>query len=134
MRGAAARSIVIGDAGWLERLLLNLLDNAIKFTPGGGRIAVRVEPGRGGGGPRGARHRHRHGARTSCRTCSSGSYRADPARSPGAEGVGLGLSLVKWIADRHGATVSVDSRAGDGSRFSVRMPLHAPAVSELNQN
>ena len=53
-------------------------------------------------------------------------YRADPARSPEAVGVGLGLSLVKWIADRHGATVQVDSRPGDGSTFIVRLPLFVP--------
>ncbi len=50
-------------------------------------------------------------------------FRGDPSRSAGAEGAGLGLSLVKWIADRHGATVSVESRPGGGTTMSVRLPL-----------
>jgi signal transduction histidine kinase len=50
-------------------------------------------------------------------------YRADPARSSsGTEGVGLGLSLVKWIADRHSATLGVQSQPGQGARFTVEFP------------
>ena len=56
-------------------------------------------------------------------------YRGDPARSAGAEGAGLGLSLVKWIADRHGATVPVDSRPGGGTTMAVRMPVQGRRVN-----
>jgi heavy metal sensor kinase len=112
--------VVLGDAGWLERLLLNLLDNAIKFTSAGGRISVHVT---------------REGADAVLEVRDTGIgiasevlphvferfFRGDPSRSAGAAGAGLGLSLVKWIADRHGATVSVDSRPDDGSAFVVRM-------------
>ena len=83
-RDVAARSIVIGDAGWLERLLLNLLDNAIKFTPAGGRIAVARRP-------RAGRTRCSRSAtpasasrRTRCRTSSSGSSAAIPRGPPRA--------------------------------------------------
>jgi len=48
-------------------------------------------------------------------------YRGDPARSAGGFGVGLGLSLVKWIVDRHNGTVSVVSNPGDGARFTVNI-------------
>jgi heavy metal sensor kinase len=113
-------AIVLGDAGWLERLLLNLLDNAIKFTPGGGRISVRVtneateavlEVQDTGVGivPEALPHLFER------------FFRGDPARSAVSEGAGLGLALVKWIADRHGATVSVDSQPNEGTTFVVRM-------------
>ena len=113
--------VVLGDAGWLERLLLNLLDNAIKFTPGGGRISVRVS-------------REGHEAVLAVRDTGIGIasdalphvferfFRGDPSRSAGVEGAGLGLSLVKWIADHHGATVSAESHPNDGSTFTVRIP------------
>jgi heavy metal sensor kinase len=108
------------DEDLLLQLVLNLLDNAIKFTAAGGRIAVRVR-------------REASDAVLEIRDTGAGIapdalphlferfFRGDPARSAGAEGAGLGLSLVKWIADRHGATVSVDSRPNEGSTFVVRM-------------
>jgi heavy metal sensor kinase len=114
--------IVTGDAGWLERLILNLLDNAIKFTPAQGRIVVRVrsdgesavlevEDNGVGIAPEALPHVFER------------FYRADPARSSsGTEGVGLGLSLVKWIADRHSATLGVQSQPGQGARFTVEFP------------
>jgi two-component system OmpR family sensor kinase len=50
-------------------------------------------------------------------------FRADPARSSGVEGVGLGLSLAKWIVDRHSGRIEVDSQPGKGSTFTVFLPL-----------
>ena len=49
-------------------------------------------------------------------------YRADPARTPNQDGAGLGLSLVRWIADQHAATIDVVSRSGHGSTFTVSFP------------
>jgi heavy metal sensor kinase len=114
--------MVDGDAGWLQRLLLNLLDNAMKFTGEGGRVVLRVanEDGR---------------ARIDVRDTGIGMsaqdaghafdrfYQADPSRSAPHEGVGLGLSLVKWIVDRHHGTIAVDSRLGEGSTFTVTLPV-----------
>jgi heavy metal sensor kinase len=111
---------VLGDAGWLERLLLNLLDNAIKFTSGGGRISVRVTR-TGGDAVLEVRDTGIGIAPDALPHLFERFFRADPARSAAAEGAGLGLSLVKWIADRHGAVVSVDSHPGQGTVFVVRM-------------
>jgi heavy metal sensor kinase len=110
--------LVNGDAEWLERLLLNLLDNAFKFTPRGGRVRVLVS---------GA------GSQAFLEVSDTGIgmppdvlphvferfYRADPARSSSARGVGLGLSLVKWIADRHDGAVQASSGPGQGATFRV---------------
>ena len=115
---AAENVVVHGDAEWLERLLLNLLDNAFKFTPRGGRVLVRVAAVDGQ-------------ARLEVADTGIGMppdvlphvferfYRADPARSPGARGTGLGLSLVKWIVDRHEGTVQALSGPGPGSTVRV---------------
>jgi heavy metal sensor kinase len=112
--------IVLGDAGWLERLLLNLLDNAIKFTPSGGRISVTVAL-EGQDAVLEVRDTGVGIASEAIPHLFERFFRGDPARSAEAEGAGLGLSLVKWIADRHGAVVSVDSRPDEGSVFVVRM-------------
>ena len=114
--------MVEGDAEWLKRLVLNLVDNAIKFTPEGGRIVVGVACEAGLGtltvGDTG------HGIAPAMKPhIFERFFRADPARSPSTAGAGLGLSLVKWIIDRHSGRIDVDSHPGRGSTFTVRLPL-----------
>ena len=113
--------LVNGDASWLQRLILNLLDNAIKFTSEGGKVVLRVSHDAGR-------------ARIDVRDTGIGMppdvtphvferfFQADPARSSGNDGAGVGLSLVKWIVDRHEGTIAVQSRVGEGSTFTVRLP------------
>jgi heavy metal sensor kinase len=117
----ADRVMVKGDSGWLERLLLILLDNAIKFTPDDGRISVTFSCTKGVA----------HVAVTDTGMGVAAEalphlferfYRADPARSREVPGAGLGLALAKWIAERHGGTIDVKSRPGEGSTFTVRLP------------
>jgi heavy metal sensor kinase len=110
---------VTGDAGWLERLLITLIDNAIKFTEPNGRILVRVA------------HDGAH-AILEVRDTGIGIgadalphvferfYQADPSRSSEAGGAGLGLSLARWIAIRHGATIEAASTPGHGTTLVVR--------------
>jgi heavy metal sensor kinase len=118
----ASRAVVVhGDAGWLERLLLILLDNAIKFTPPEGTVWVRVSEENGS-------------ARLDVRDSGPGIpseslphiferfYRVDPARSRQTEGAGLGLALAKWIVEHHGGTIQVASSEGHGSTFTVWLP------------
>jgi len=115
----AADVHVIGDAGWLERLLINLIDNAIKFTDLNGRILVRVA---------------HDGGRAILEVRDTGIgigadalphvferfYQADPSRSSETSGAGLGLSLARWIALRHGATIEAASTIGHGTTITVR--------------
>jgi len=122
LRGDAAAAVVVdGDASWLRRLLLNLVDNAVKFTREEGRVVVRVT---------------REGSLARIEVEDSGVglsaedaervfdrfFRADAARSSSTEGAGLGLSLVRWIASQHHGTVSVRSHAGQGTTFTVVLP------------
>ena len=113
--------MVKGDAGWLERLLLILLDNAIKFTPEGGRISVTFSSANGlahvvvtdtGMGI----------SRDALPHLFERFYRVDPARSRQTQGAGLGLALAKWIAERHRGTIDVQSHPGEGSTFTVSLP------------
>jgi signal transduction histidine kinase len=115
------RVLVNGDAGWLQRLLINLLDNALKFTPPGGRVTLYVS-------------RTASAARVIVRDTGVGMsaedasrafdrfFRADPARSSTIEGAGLGLNLAQWIVQSHHGTISVDSCCGRGSTFTVTLP------------
>jgi heavy metal sensor kinase len=111
-----------GDAGWLERLLINLLDNAIKFTHEGGCVVVRVS--------RDGQHARLDVIDTGIGMTPDVSaqvferfYQADPSRSSPAGGAGLGLSLVQWIVDRHQGKITVESVLGHGSTFSVKLPM-----------
>ncbi|MEO5895449.1 MAG: heavy metal sensor histidine kinase [Vicinamibacterales bacterium] len=118
---AAAPAIVRGDQRWLERVLLNLLDNAIKFTSQGGAVSVSVhgdadnvvmvftDNGRGIDAE-------------SLPHVFERFFRADPSRSSLVAGAGVGLSLVKWIVERHGGIVTVRSVDGAGAVFTVSLP------------
>jgi heavy metal sensor kinase len=107
-----------GDQELLRRLVLNLLENAIRYTPAGGKISASLEPGEStvrmdvsdtgiGITPEAAPHVFER------------FYRADQARSREQGGFGLGLAIVKWIAESHHGTVELSSQPGVGSTFTV---------------
>ncbi len=107
----------------LEQALANLVDNAVKYTPPGGRVAIRARAENqtavievadtGAGIP--AEEIPRIWERL---------YRGDKSRSQ--KGLGLGLCLVRAIVEAHHGTVSVSSRPSEGSTFTVRLPLSPP--------
>src|SRR6266700_4357645 len=114
--------ILRGDAAWVERIILNLADNAIKFTPTGGHVQIKLSRADSsaildiaddgiGISPDDVPHIFER------------FYRADPSRSNRADGAGLGLSLVKWAVDQHRGSIQVESTPGHGTRFTVRLPL-----------
>jgi len=118
-----ARGVTVrGDRARLKQVIVNLLDNAIKYTPCGGRIALSVR---------------REGPDAVLEVTDTGVgipadalphvfkrfYRVDGSRSREQGGAGLGLSIVKSICAAHGAEVEVQSALGRGSTFRVRAPL-----------
>lgn len=112
---------VQGERSQLENLLRNLLDNAVRYTPEGGRIHVAVErdgvdavvsvEDDGIGIPLEAQSR-----------VFERFYRVDGARARGTGGTGLGLAIVKHVTELHGGKVAVESEVGRGSTFIVRLP------------
>ncbi|MFN2587518.1 MAG: sensor histidine kinase [Actinomycetota bacterium] len=121
---------VRGERTQLGNLVRNLLDNAIRFTPDGGRIGVTLARDEthatlaveddGIGIPAEAQ-----------RHVFERFYRVDPARSRGTGGTGLGLAIVKHVAELHGGTVEVESKPGKGSTFSVRLPAVPPRSDDV---
>ncbi len=114
---------VRGDAARLGQVLVNLLHNAVKFTPDGGEVSVSVHAAPSGvivavadhgvGIPRGAQAR-----------IFERFYKVDRARGRGeAGGTGLGLAIARHIVEQHGGRIWVESTEGIGSTFSFSLPL-----------
>ena len=119
--GRATHYTVNGDETQLTSMFTNLVDNAVKYTPPGGRvevtggfegseIVIRVSD-TGIGIPEGKLPR-----------IFERFYRVDKARSKETGGTGLGLSIVKHVAENHGGRVTVESALGEGSTFTVYLP------------
>jgi two-component system, OmpR family, sensor histidine kinase SenX3 len=113
---------VRGDGAQLALMIRNLLDNAVRYTPSGGEIALAVDAEDGEAVVRvsdtGIGIPLRDQARVFERF-----YRVDESRSREQGGTGLGLAIVKHVADLHGGHVSLASQPGDGSEFTVALPI-----------
>jgi signal transduction histidine kinase len=118
---------VMGDAEAIREVVDNLVGNAIRYTPQGGRIEVVLAEAEDSAvleiKDTGIGIEPRDQGRIFERF-----YRADKHRSSEAGGTGLGLSIVKNVAVAHGGDVSVESVPGRGSTFRVRIPLVPASV------
>jgi heavy metal sensor kinase len=117
---------VSGDLSMIQRMIANLVDNAVKYTPDGGRVSIHLA--RGGDG------------RVALAVTDTGSgisaddlphvferfFRCDQSRS--RAGTGLGLSFARVVARAHGGDITVDSTPGRGSTFTVSLPSGPPSV------
>ncbi len=118
-----------GDRVRLHQALLNVIENAIKYTPAGGSVEVRLEA-------RGTM------ANLVVRDTGVGIpadqlpriydrfYRVDKARSKDVQGTGLGLAIVKWVVESHQGSITVQSDVGQGTTFTLSfpmLPMPAPA-------
>jgi heavy metal sensor kinase len=113
---------VSGDRVFLRQALVNVVHNAVKFSPCGGTIRVRV--------------RHDPGANVVVEVSDSGPgipqehvsrlfdrfYRVEESRSRDAGGAGLGLSIAKWAIEAHGGRISLTSPPGEGATFQIHLP------------
>jgi heavy metal sensor kinase len=116
--------LVRGDPQALRRLFLILIDNAVKYTPPGGKVSVATEVDEGSAFVK-VKDTGIGIAEQDLPHVFDRFWRADKARSREDGSMGLGLSIAKWIADRHSADVSVMSKLGGGSTFAVRIPLES---------
>ena len=117
-----------GDRAQLGLLLSNLIDNALRHTPPGGTVRVRLDPAEscavlqvadtGEGIPAGELPR-----------VFERFYRVDKARARQTGGTGLGLAIVRHVAEAHGGTVRVDSELARGTTFTVTLPVGGPPLS-----
>ncbi|HYN88555.1 MAG TPA: HAMP domain-containing sensor histidine kinase [Ardenticatenaceae bacterium] len=119
---------VSGDAGRLDQVLGNLVMNALRHTPQGGRVTLRAETLDGAG-------ETGRGVRITVRDTGEGIpaddlpfifdrfWRGDPARSHArGGGSGLGLAIARQLVQAHGGRIAVDSRVGEGTTFTIELP------------
>lgn len=126
--GGDPGAVVFGDHALLVTAVRNLVDNAIAYSSDGTRVGVEVR--RVGGLVEIAVSDQGLGiAREEQARIFERFYRIDRARSRATGGTGLGLSIVKHVADNHGGEVTVWSRQGQGSVFTLRLPEGAAASS-----
>lgn len=116
------------DGDMMAQVFLNLLENAVKYTPSGGKITI-------------SGHADINQASLAITDTGAGIpqhdlprvferfYRVDKARSRQLGGTGLGLAIVKHIIERHHGTISVYSRLGQGTTFHITLPFHQPTES-----
>ena len=116
---------VDGDVRRLRQLFLNLITNAIKYTPRGGRVELSLSQRVGREIAFTVRDTGIGIAAVDLPHVFDRFWRADRARSRASErgGFGLGLAICQWIAQAHGGRVGVQSRLGRGSAFTVTLPL-----------
>ncbi len=135
---AGDRVPAMADPGALRHVLGNLFDNAVRYTPPGGRIEVRVTQDGPAAGGRGAftvidvRDTGAGIPRDSLNRIFERFYRADPARSRAEGGTGLGLSIVKHMVEGMHGTVSARSELGKGTTIRIRLPA-AAAITLVQQ-
>jgi len=120
---------VVTDADRLRRILENLVENAVKYTPEGGRVEVASRPGEVGGAVVEVRDNGPGIATEHLPRIFERFYRVDKARSRELGGTGLGLAIVRHLAEGMGAQVRVESEVGRGSRFFVTVPARREHAS-----
>jgi signal transduction histidine kinase len=129
--GAEDQALVAGDIDRLRQLLLNLIDNALKYTPPGGQVTLTLRRIDGwvqltvadtgiGIAPEDLQH------------IFDRFFRADRSRTR-RNGSGLGLSIARWIAESHGGRLEVASQLGYGSTFTLWLPEMETAADQRGQ-
>lgn len=130
-RNKSKKIIIMGDEAKLEKLILNILRNAIKYTDRKGSVVAWSE-------------KDDQEARVIVQDTGIGIsekdlpfiferfYRADKSRSRAEGGTGIGLSIAKWIAEEHGGEITVKSEIGAGTIFTVHLPFDFKKFHKIN--
>lgn len=117
---------LIGDAAKLEKLISNIVRNAIKYTDPGGLVRITAR-------------KEKDGVIVAVTDSGIGIpkedlpriferfYRVDRARTRNESGSGLGLSIAQWVVEAHGGSIDVTSTEGEGSTFTIRLPFRPPS-------
>lgn len=113
---------VAGSESELLSALTNLVSNAVRYTPEGGRVQVTWQLQPGGSGEIIVRDTGIGIERDQLPRLTERFYRVDGSRSRDTGGTGLGLSIVKHVVQRHGGQLLVDSEPGAGSEFRIVLP------------
>ncbi len=120
--------MVQADPNWLKQAVINLIDNALRYTPPGGAVTLSLE-------------KDKDSVRISVEDTGQGIepehvpflferfYRTDHARAKVSGGTGLGLPIVKEIIEGHGGRVTIESCVGKGSIFTLHLPIPPPGMS-----
>jgi signal transduction histidine kinase/CHASE3 domain sensor protein len=135
VEGCGSGLVVTGDRGHLHRAIVNVMSNAIKFTPAGGRVELSLEVLAAGPGSSERR------VRVCCRDSGIGIpeadmsqlfsrfYRARNATTAAIPGTGLGLAIVKTIVEDHGGRLELSSVEGEGTLVVIDLPLATAGVT-----
>lgn len=115
--------VVRGDRKQLEQLIRNLVDNALKYGAADAPVDVTLETGERNMALLKVRDRGEGIAAEHIPHLTRRFYRTDPGRSRAAGGTGLGLAIVKHIVDRHRGRLDIESKLGEGTLVTVRLPL-----------
>jgi len=124
---------VLGDSDRLKQLFLNLVENAVKYTPPGGAVSLSL---------------YKEADWTFFEVTDTGVgiptenlphifdrfYRVDKSRARAQGGSGLGLSIAQWIAQAHGGAIHVNSQVGEGTTFKVSLPLYTRTVDSTEED
>ena len=121
---APHRAFVAGVPGDIEVIVKNLVGNAVQYNRAGGQVEVTIES-RGGAQVLRVRDTGIGIPQQDLVRVFERFYRVDPARSRESGGTGLGLSIVRHAVERHGGTIHVDSLLGEGTTFTVTLPIEA---------
>jgi signal transduction histidine kinase len=116
---------VHGDAHALRRLLLILIDNAVKYTPSKGSVSLALQTTEDSVEMRRVQDTGIGISEADLPHIFERFYRADKARSRELGGTGLGLSIARWIVNAHSGDIKVESATPGGTTFLVRLPLVA---------
>lgn len=136
--GLLEEAMVEGDPLWLNQIAVNLVNNAIKYTPEGGNVTLALRLAATTG-----QDKTGEIARAEFSVSDTGPgipaihlprifdrfYRVDSGRSRDAGGVGLGLNIAKWAAEAQGGRIDVESEVGVGTTFTLSLPASLPTAN-----